>query len=101
MEREIRHFLESTDKDYAVGVAIYSQYGTSETLKRMFLWGKTAYNQEKLVEALERLLANGPIYSQSPSVAGIIQVKLSEVGADHRALKPSIESAMRTSVPNL
>src|SRR5687768_16571003 len=86
MEKEIRHFLQTTDKDYAVGVALYTQYGPSETLKRMFSWGKTTYNEEKLIEALESFIGGASpsvcdasvVYGTSPIKNGISQISINQ-----------------------
>jgi len=64
MVQEINRWL-SGGRDYATGVALYEQYGTSSVLKRLFSSGPSSFNRDKLLEALQKLVATAPVQDTS------------------------------------
>lgn len=55
----VRQWLEGEERDYAAGVALYAQLGTSQVVKHTLAYGATAFTRAKL-EAVLRALAAGP-----------------------------------------
>jgi hypothetical protein len=56
--KEVRKWLESSQRDYAAGVALFEAHGRSAVLKRLLAGGATDYTREVLARELAKLATN-------------------------------------------
>jgi hypothetical protein len=67
--KEIRQWLEGEERDYDAGVALYAAHGSSQVVRRVLAFGETAFNREKLVQELTKMVENSPKAENSSTSA--------------------------------
>lgn len=88
---DIRAWLAS-GQDFAQGVVLYDQVGTSATFKRLFDLGATAYSQGVLLRELSALVA-GPPASAAPPPASAAPVPVLASAPAAEAPLPASEAS--------